>query len=53
MVVVRLVVLVPLVARVHAVEVLGLAWLVPVVPPRHLLLERHLLRGRGRIRGKD
>eukprot|EP00965_Chrysotila_dentata_P258742 6213329-Pleurochrysis_carterae.AAC.4 len=40
----RLVVLVPLVARMNAVEVLWLARLVLVVPPRHLLLERHLER---------
>merc|ERR1740139_1937662 len=40
----RRVVLVPLVARVHAVEVLRLARPVAVVPPSHLLLERHLER---------
>ncbi len=36
MIVVRLVVLVPLVARVHPVEVLWLAWPVLVMPPVHL-----------------
>mmetsp|Transcript_10837 Transcript_10837/g.23617 ORF Transcript_10837/g.23617 Transcript_10837/m.23617 type:complete len:329 (-) Transcript_10837:1078-2064(-) len=41
---VGLVVLVPLVPRVDAVEVLGLARLVLIMPPRHLVLERHLER---------
>lgn len=36
MVIVCLVVLVPLIACVHSVEVLGLAWPVLVVPPIHL-----------------
>lgn len=36
MIIVRLVVLVPLIACVHSVEVLGLAWPVLVMPPVHL-----------------
>ena len=36
MVVVRLIVFIPLVARVHAVEVLGLPWPVLLVPPVYL-----------------
>ena len=40
-VVVRLVVLVPLVARVNAVEVLGLARAVLVVPPIHLRIGKN------------
>ena len=33
MIIMRLVVLIPLVARVHPIEVLGLAWPILVVPP--------------------
>ena len=42
MIIVRLVVFVPLVARVHAVEVLGLARPVLLIPPIHLHMPAHV-----------